>query len=210
MIASILSWWHWVDDRQKRWMRRQSRDEHRTCSRGRAAAIRRGAGLSTDNLWMQRGVTPDYPVPLTLPFALFTIHPFTAGTFSQRPVRPERSTASQTFCVSSASRKVGLAGLLLREAFEEVGDLVDEGVLVADLQAGHPPLAHVGMVAVGDVDRCASRGRAFVAVVEVLQAMQVVQVPVDRGVLAVDLERVERLVAAGVARRFEQRRASRC
>ncbi len=40
--------------------------------------------------------------------------------------------------------------------------------------------------------------------VEVLQAVQVVQVPVDRGMLAVDLERVERLVAAGVAGRFEQ------
>ena len=49
----------------------------------------------------------------------------------------------------------------------------------------------------------------FVAVVEVLQAVQVVQVPDDRGVLAVDLERVERLVAAGVAGRFEHGRASR-
>ena len=49
------------------------------------------------------------------------------------------------------------------------------------------------------------RTTAFVAVVEVLKAVQVVQVPGDRGVLAVDLERVERLVAAGVAGRFEDR-----
>ena len=48
------------------------------------------------------------------------------------------------------------------------------------------------------------RSGALVAVVEVLQAVQVVQVPLDRGVLAVDLERVERLVAAGVAGRLEQ------
>ena len=48
------------------------------------------------------------------------------------------------------------------------------------------------------------RSYALVAVVEVLQPVQVVQVPVDRGVLAVDLEGVERLVAAGVARRFER------
>ncbi len=47
------------------------------------------------------------------------------------------------------------------------------------------------------------RSAAFVAVVEILQPVQVVQVPEDRGVLAVDLERVERLVAAGVARRLE-------
>ena len=40
-------------------------------------------------------------------------------------------------------------------------------------------------------------------VVEVLQAVQVVQVPEDGRVLAVDLERVERLVAARVARGFE-------
>ena len=71
---------------------------------------------------------------------------------------------------------------------QEVGHLVDEGVLVADLQAGHPPVLHVGMVAVGDVDRSPAAQRAFVAVVEVLQAVQVVQVPGDRGVLAVDLE----------------------
>ena len=43
----------------------------------------------------------------------------------------------------------GFAGL---EAFDEVGDLMDEGVFVADLQAGHPPVFHVGMLAVGDVD----------------------------------------------------------
>ena len=44
----------------------------------------------------------------------------------------------------------------------------------------------------------------FVAVVEILQAVQVVQVPEDGGVLAVDLEGVERLVAAGVAGGFER------
>jgi hypothetical protein len=44
----------------------------------------------------------------------------------------------------------------------------------------------------------------IVAVVEVAQPVQVVQVPGDRGVLAVDLERVERLVAAGVAGGFER------
>src|SRR5690606_9174683 len=41
-------------------------------------------------------------------------------------------------------RTRGLAGV---EALEEVRDLMDEAVLVADLQAGHPPVLHVGLVA---------------------------------------------------------------
>ena len=48
------------------------------------------------------------------------------------------------------------------------------------------------------------RSDAFVAVIEVLEAVQVVQVPEDGGVFAVDLEGVERLVAAGVAGGFER------
>ena len=52
------------------------------------------------------------------------------------------------------------------------------------------------------------RSAAFVAMIEPLQAMQIVQVPARRRVLAVDLERVERLVAARVARRLEQRQRS--
>jgi enolase len=50
-------------------------------------------------------------------------------------------TASQTYWVSRASRKVGPAGLLFGHALEEVGDLVDEAVFVTDLQAGHPPFS---------------------------------------------------------------------
>src|SRR5438128_11469122 len=57
---------------------------------------------------------------------------------------------------------------------------------------------------VGDVNRAPAAEPAFVLVIEVLEAVQVVQVPLDRGVLAVDLEGVEGLVAAGVARRFKE------
>src|SRR5438128_4142877 len=45
------------------------------------------------------------------------------------------------------------AGLAVGERLEEIGNLVDERVLVADLQARDPPVAHVGVLAVGDVDR---------------------------------------------------------
>ena len=48
------------------------------------------------------------------------------------------------------------------------------------------------------------RSDALVAVVEVLEPVQVVEVPLDRGLLAVDLEGVEGLVAAGVAGRLEE------
>ena len=43
----------------------------------------------------------------------------------------------------------------------------------------------------------------LVAMLEVFQAPQIVEVPADRGVLAVDLEGVQGLVASGVAGRFE-------
>src|SRR5437016_6342678 len=37
---------------------------------------------------------------------------FTLGTFSHRPLLPDLRTVSQIYCVSKASRNVGLAGLL--------------------------------------------------------------------------------------------------
>src|SRR5688572_2429318 len=60
---------------------------------------------------------------------------------------------------------------------DEVRELVDERVLVADLQAGHPPVLHVGLIAVGDVDAAPAADAALVVVIEVLQPVQVVQVP---------------------------------
>ena len=50
-------------------------------------------------------------------------------------------------------------------------------MLVADLQARHPPVLHVGMVAVGDVNAPPAADVPLVAVVEVLEPVQVVQVP---------------------------------
>ena len=98
--------------------------------------------------------------------------------------------------------------LSLHRRGDEIGELMDERVLVADLQARHPPVLHVGMIAVGDVHAAPAAHAAFVAVIEVLDAMQIVQIPERRRVLAVDLERVERLVPARVARRFERRERS--
>src|ERR1700691_475468 len=100
-----------------------------------------------------------------------------------------------------AERRSGNAALA--EARQKIGHLVDEGMLVADLQSRHPPVLHIRMVAVGNMNRAPAAQAAFVAMVEVFQAMQIVQVPEDRSVLAVDLQRVERLVPARVAGSFE-------
>src|SRR5437868_1429272 len=60
------------------------------------------------------------------------------------------------------------------------------------------------MIAVGDVDAAPAADDALVTMIEILQPVQVVQVPFDRGMFTVDLERIERLVAAGIPSRLEQ------
>src|SRR5437016_6446549 len=82
---------------------------------------------------------------------------------------------------------------------------MDERVLVTNLQARHPPVLHIRMIAVGDVNRAPAPQPPLVAVIEELQSMQIVQVPADRRMLAVDLQSVQRLVPARVASRFESR-----
>src|SRR5947199_5095291 len=61
----------------------------------------------------------------------------------------------------------------VREALEKVRDLVDEAVFVTDLQAGHPPVFHVVLVAVVHVDVAPAADAAFVAMIEILEAMKV-------------------------------------
>ncbi len=90
----------------------------------------------------------------------------------------------------------------LFQSFEKIGDLMYESVFVTDLQAGNPPLVHVGVLGdavlidaiVADMHRfpCPQPGIAFL-VIEYLQAMKIVQVPEERSVFAVDLERVSAL-----------------
>ena len=79
-----------------------------------------------------------------------------------------------------------------------------EGVLVANAEAGDPPLVHVRHVAIGDVHAAPAARVGVVAVIEKLEPVEVVQIPADGGVGAVDLQRVQRLVPARVSRGFEQ------
>src|SRR5262245_9404554 len=64
------------------------------------------------------------------------------------------------------------------------------------------------MIAIGDMQAAPSAQLALIAVVEPLQAMEIVQVPRDRCMLTVDLQRVQRLVAPGVAGGLKRRQRS--
>ncbi len=76
-------------------------------------------------------------------------------------------------------------------------------MLVADLQTRHPPVLHVGLIAIADMDRPPAADNAGVTMIEILKPMQIVQIPTDRRLLAVDLEREKSLVAAGITGGFE-------
>src|SRR5258707_15067307 len=82
---------------------------------------------------------------------------------------------------------------------------MDERVLIADLQSGHPPFVHVRLVAVGDVDGTPPAQAALVAMLEILQAVQVVQIPADGGVFAVYLEGIEGLMSPRITGGFKCR-----
>src|SRR6476660_7023244 len=56
------------------------------------------------------------------------------------------------------------------QTVDEVRNLMDERVLVADLQSRHPPMFHIRMVAVADVQGAPAAQPAFVAVIKILQA----------------------------------------
>ena len=104
-----------------------------------------------------------------------------------------------------AEVRVGLRSLRIVEALEELGEGVGEGVLVTEAETRDPPVARVGVVAVGRVDAGPTSPIAGDGVVEVVETVEVVEVPLEGLMFAVDLEGVERLVAASVAGGFELR-----
>src|SRR5579871_3980056 len=96
-------------------------------------------------------------------------------------------------------------GFPFTKRLQKIGRLVNEGMLIPDLQAGDPPALHVRVIPVGDVNASPAAKLPFIAMIEILNPVQIVQVPHGGGVLPVDFEGVESLVAAGVARGFESR-----
>ena len=64
---------------------------------------------------------------------------------------------------------------------------MDKAVLITNAAARNPPTVHVRLVAVGHVDGTPAAYDGFVLVVEIFKAVQIVQIPTDRGMLAVTL-----------------------
>ena len=89
------------------------------------------------------------------------------------------------------------------QRLHEIGKLVNEAVLVADLQAGHPPPLHIRMLPVCHVDASPAPHTPFIAVIKKLDPVQIMKIPRRGGVLAVDFQCVQRLVTSRVTRRFE-------
>ena len=67
---------------------------------------------------------------------------------------------------------------------------MNECVFVSDLQTWHPPVLHVRMITIGDVDRAPTAKSALVAMVEILQSVKIMKIPNDRRIFSVDLEGV--------------------
>ena len=90
------------------------------------------------------------------------------------------------------------------KAMEEIGHMMDKGMLVANGSSRYPPAMHVRMVSVGDVNGSPTPHLAFVAVVKIFQTGEVMKIPTDGSMLPIDLKRVEGFMSAGIARRFKK------
>ena len=77
--------------------------------------------------------------------------------------------------------------------------LMDQGVFIAYLQPWNPPAIHIRHITVGAMDRTPASDHRVIPVIKVLQAVQIVQVPLNGSMLSVDLEGVQRLVTPCVA-----------
>ena len=82
--------------------------------------------------------------------------------------------------------------------------MVHKGMLVPNLQPRNPPVGHIGVIPIRDVNRTPSAQISFVAMVEPLQSVQVMQIPLNRGVFTVDFKGVQGLVSPGIACGLEQ------
>ena len=76
-------------------------------------------------------------------------------------------------------------------------------MLVADLQVWNPSVLHVGMVVVRDVQAAPIAHSSFVTMIKVLEPMEIVEIPEDGGMLAIDFESIKGFMAASVARGFK-------
>src|SRR5271166_7007916 len=85
---------------------------------------------------------------------------------------------------------------------------MNERVLKSDSQARHPPVGHVRMIPVRDMDRSPAAEQSFIPVIEPLQSMQVMEIPGERSMFPVDLECIKCLMTTRVPSCLEGRQRS--
>ena len=102
-----------------------------------------------------------------------------------------------------AEVRIGFFGAWVIEALHELNGTMDEGMFVAEAEARDPPVAGVRVVAIGDVDAGPAACFSWDVMVEVSEAVEIVEVPREGFVMAVDLEGLVRFMTAGVAGGFE-------
>src|SRR5215471_799290 len=150
--------------------------------------------------------------------------PASASTYCPPSLSPRSLTVAARLCLMNLDPRVILRRfqdrvrhVVRRETFaeggrraaaicrrdQEIGRLMNKRMLVADLKPRHPPVAHIRMIAIGDMQAAPSAQLALIAMIEPLQAMEIVQVPRDRCVLTVDLQGVQSLMAARITCRLE-------
>ena len=81
-------------------------------------------------------------------------------------------------------------------------------MLKSDSQTRYPPVGHIGMIPIRDMNRSPTAEQSFVLVIEPLQPMQIMKIPGERSMFPVDLERIKRLMTPGVPGRLEGRQRS--
>ena len=77
-------------------------------------------------------------------------------------------------------------------------------MLIAYAKAGNPPFVQVRVIPITYMDAAPATHRALVGVIEILKTIEVVEIPSNGSVFAVNLESVECLVASSVSSRLEE------
>ena len=93
-------------------------------------------------------------------------------------------------------------------ALQEIGHLMNEAMFVANLQAWHPPLTHVRMVTICHMNCAPTPNAALIAMLEILQTVQIVQVPENGGMFTINLERIKCFMPSGVAGGLKRRKGA--
>ena len=94
------------------------------------------------------------------------------------------------------------------KALQEISHLVYKRMFVSNAKTRYPPFVHVGLFAIGYMDRAPSPEVGLITIVKKFQAVQIMKIPTDGGIGAIYFKRIQRLVSSCLARRFEKAQGS--